>query len=178
MKHPNGRADASHEVFDPFSARWSRRAFVPGDATRTGGAASTFTTVATSFALMHPRIGGSRIVPAVFRLAELARPTLRGSTPRVLIGTLRRSATRRCIDRVGRAARVMHRRLSAAGVPLPATRLSVTWSGPCSASKLGGVPSRERGPQQGRPYVTRVTVSLSTPFARRRSWAFRFPSQV
>jgi len=168
---PNGRADASHEVNQPCSARWSRRAYVPGDATRTGGAASTFTVAARLLHPDAPRIGRHpapthwrlAFVPAVFRLAELARPTLRGSTPRVLIGTLRHSATRRCIDRVVRAPRVMRRRLSAAGVPLPATRLHVTWSGPCSASKLSGVPSRERGPQQGGPFVTRVTVSLSTP---------------
>jgi hypothetical protein len=49
----------------------------------------------------------------------------------------------------------------------------VAWSGPFSASRsLLGFPSRELGRQRGRPVVTRVTVSLSTPFARRRSWGF------
>jgi hypothetical protein len=38
---------------------------------------------------------------------------------------------------------------------------------------LLGFPSRELGRQRGRPVVTRVTVSLSTPFARRRSWGFQ-----
>jgi len=106
------------------------------------------------------------------RCTELARSTLRGSTPRVLIETLRRScATLRCIDpRRAPAARVMRRRLSAPGVPLPALRF--TWPGraPLGVAKLCVFPSRERGRQRGRPFVTRVTVSLSTPVSRRRSW--------
>jgi hypothetical protein len=71
--------------------------------------------------------------------------------------------------------RVMHRRLSAAGVPLPAGRESRGLVGPLSASKLALFPSRELGRQSSRPVVTRVTVSLSTPCARRRSWGFRVP---
>jgi hypothetical protein len=105
-----------------------------------------------------------------FAWRSLAGPTLRGSTPRVLIGTLRhfydaslhRPRRPRC---AGHAPATFCARRSA-------TRdtASVTWSGPFSASKLIGVPSRERGPQQGGPCVTRVTVSLSTPFTRRHSW--------
>jgi len=59
-------------------------------------------------------------------MRELARPTLRGSKPRVLIGTLRRSRRVAASIRVAPPL-VMRRRLSAAGVPLPAVR--VTWPG-------------------------------------------------
>jgi hypothetical protein len=46
----------------------------------------------------------------------------------------------------------------------------VAWSGPFRRRSFLEFPSRERSRLRGRPYVTRVTVSLSTPFARRRSW--------
>ena len=71
------------------------------------------------------------------------------------------------------------RRGSCAGAVLISRRSATrgwghaAWSGPFSASRsLLGFPSRELGRQRGRPVVTRVTVSLSTPFARRRSWGF------
>jgi hypothetical protein len=49
---------------------------------------------------VHPRTGLTLAVPAVFRLAEMARSTLRGSMPRVLAGTLHRPSTCRCIGHV------------------------------------------------------------------------------
>jgi len=172
------RPDASLEVLVPFSARLPRRVCralprAPAIPLRR----LTEFARATSFALMpvqHPPTEWRRpVCPCgLTRCTELARSTLRGSTPRVLIETLRRSrATLRCIDpRRAPATRVMRRRLSAPGVPLPALRF--TWPGraPLGVAKLCVFPSRERGRQRGRPFVTRVTVSLSTPVSRRRSW--------
>jgi hypothetical protein len=124
---------------------------------------------------VHPRTGLTLAVPAVFRLAEMARSTLRGSMPRVLAGMLRHSRLCAAASHAHRA-----RRGSCAGAVLLSRRSAtrgwghVAWSGPFSASRsLLGFPSRELGRQRGRSVVTRVTVSLSTPFARRRSWGFQ-----
>jgi hypothetical protein len=67
-------------------------------------------------------------VPAVFRLAEMAQSTLRGSTPRVLAGTLRRSR-RAPLHRTHAEPTTGHApaRSWSAGVPLPA--VGVTWPG-------------------------------------------------
>src|SRR5688500_13411866 len=66
-------------------------------------------------------------VLAVLRLAELARSTLRGSTPRVLAGTLRRSRRVAASHASEPAASHAPALSSSAGVPLPAGR--VTWPG-------------------------------------------------
>jgi hypothetical protein len=78
-------------------------------------------------------------VLAVLRLAELARSTLRGSTPRVLAGTLRRSRRAAASHASEPAAGHAPARSSSAGVPLPAVR--VTWPGraPFRRSKLAWV---------------------------------------
>jgi hypothetical protein len=78
-------------------------------------------------------------VLAVLRLAELARSTLRGSTPRVLAGTLRRSRRAAASHASEPAASHAPARSSSAGVPLPAVR--VTWPGraPFRRSKLAWV---------------------------------------
>jgi len=144
------RSDASLKVLVPFSARLPRRA-LPGAATRTGDPASTVDRLshATSFALMprgimSPTQWRRPVCPCGFALTKLARSTLRGSTPRVLIETLRRCRDA-SLHRARRPPRVMRRRLSAAGVPLPAIRF--TWPGraPFGVAKLHGFPSRERG---------------------------------
>lgn len=77
---------------------------------------------------VHPRTGLTLAVPAVFRLAEMARSTLRGSTPRVLAGTLRRSR-RAPLHRTHAEPTTGHApALScSAGVPLPT--VGVTWPG-------------------------------------------------
>jgi len=111
-------------------------ALLPGAATRTGDPASTVDRLshATSFALMPVR---HRVSPTqrrrpvcpcgLTRCTEVARSTLRGSTPHVLIETLRRSA-RRCI---GRASAAGHAPATFCG-RRSATRAAVhvAWSGP------------------------------------------------
>jgi len=83
------------------------------------------------------------------------------------------SIMRRCIARIPSPPRVMRRRFLVSRRSATHGWGHVAWSGPFSASRsLLGFPSRELGRQRGRPVVTRVTVSLSTPFARRRSWGF------
>jgi len=78
-------------------------------------------------------------VLAVLRLAELARSTLRGSTPRVLAGTLRRSRRVAASHASEPAASHAPAHSWSAGVPLPAGR--VTWPGraPFRRSKLAWV---------------------------------------
>ena len=143
--------DASLEVLVPCSARLPRRVFVPGGATspaiplrplacvvrppspwcsRAFACDGSFDPLTPSLArdTVHPRTGLTLAVPAVFRLAEMARSTLRGSTPRVLAGTLRRSR-RAPLHRTHAEPTTGHApaRSWSAGVPLPA--VGVTWPG-------------------------------------------------
>jgi hypothetical protein len=150
-KWRDDQPDASLEVLVPCSARLPRRVLCAGRRHLSDHPASTVgPRRPSSFALviafargdapfdarsrgsrvspLHPRTGLTLAVPAVFRLAEMARSTLRGSTPRVLAGTLRRS---RCapLHRTHTEPAAGHApALScSAGVPLPT--VGVMWPG-------------------------------------------------
>jgi hypothetical protein len=144
--------DASLEVLVPCSARLPRRVFVCREAPPLRP--SRFDRWPASSVLLRPGVRvrsramdrsirshrASRAtpcthapaltlaVPAVFRLAEMARSNLRGSTPRVLAGTLRRSR-RAPLHRTHAEPTTGHApaRSWSAGVPLPA--VGVTWPG-------------------------------------------------
>ena len=174
--------------FGPFSARPPRRACA-GSCQLAGCPASTVRRgrhLLRPDASQHraPTHGRRRLVLAVFVLA------LGQSWPGRDCADRRRAfwpgrfafprRAHRCIDsRASRPLRVMRRRLSAAGVPLPARR--VTWPG---RSPFGGeaflgfrpvnVSDRD-GPASG---VTRVTVSLSTPCPDGAPGVPRVPSQA
>jgi hypothetical protein len=123
-------------------------ATLPGAATRTGDPASTVDRLshATSFTLdaswhrVAPTHGGVRSVLAVFRAggvgpidsARIDAARFDRDAPSLLRAT-RVAAS----NRASRPPRVMRRRLSAAGVPLPA-RAVFTWPGraPLSVAKL------------------------------------------
>ena len=196
----DGRPDASLEVSCPLQRSPATSRFcVPGGATSPAIPLRRFTRVVV---LLRPWYRGRAYVAscdapacapatpcthapatlavlAVLRLAKLARSTLRGSTPRVLAGTPRRLVAPLQRTRPS-PPRVMRRRF----LVQPAFRYPRFGSrglvGPLFGGRsFLGFPSRERGRQRGRSVVTRVTVSLSTPFARRRSWGFPdLPSQV
>jgi hypothetical protein len=189
--------DASLEVLVPCSARLPRRVFVPGGATspaiplrplacvvrppspwcsRAFACDGSFDPLTTSLArdTVHPRTGFDAGCPCGFSLG--------GDGP---VDSARIDAARFGWDAppFSSCAAASHARRahhgSCAGAFLVSRRSAtrswghVAWSGPFSASRsLLGFPSRELGRQRGRPVVTRVTVSLSTPFARRRSWGF------
>ena len=170
----DGRPDASLEVSCPLQrSPATSRLYVPGGATSPAIPLRPLTRVVV---LLRPWRSRSRVprascdarmcapatpcthapatlaVLAVLRLAELARSTLRGSTPRVLAGTLRRSRRASL-----RRTRVRARRGSCAGAFLvsrrSATRGSgyVAWSGPFSAVEacLGFRPVNLAGNEAG-----------------------------
>ena len=173
------RSDASLEVLVPFSARLPRRA-LPGAATRTGDPASTVDRLrATSFALMprgttSPTQWRRPVCPCGFALTKLARSTLRGSTPRVLIETLRRLSRR-----VAASIRVARCGSCAGAFLRPAFRYPRGGSrglvGPLSASR-SFVVFRPVNVAGTKPVACHACDGIAfDAFSRRRSWGFRWP---
>jgi hypothetical protein len=190
--------DASLEVLVPCSARLPRRVFVPGGATSPAIPLRPLACVVRPPSPLVVALARGRCTLRWFTHVPRARhraPTHRfdagcpcgfslgGDGP---VDFARIDAARFGWDAppFSSCAAASHARRahhgSCAGAFLVSRRSAtrgwghVAWSGPFSASRsLLGFPSRELGRQRGRPVVTRATVSLSTPFARRRSWGFQ-----
>jgi hypothetical protein len=190
----DGRPDASLEVLCPLQrSPATSRLCVPGGATSPAIPLRPLTRVVVLLRPWH-RVRACRAsCDACTRFRDTVHPrtgdagcpcgfTLGGAGPvdsaRIDAARFGRDASpfssRRCI------ARVRARRESCAGAFFvqPAFRYSRFGLrglvGPLFGGRsLLGFPSRELGRQRGRSVVTRVTVSLSTPFARRRSWGFQ-----
>jgi hypothetical protein len=176
-RRDHDRPDASLEVLVPFSARWSRRASRvlpcgPGDPASIFRRTRRLLARGCFCSLPPPTHRRRPLTLAVLRLVQSGGPsTPRGSTPRVLAGTLRRLATRRCIGRVAPAVWVMRRPLFRAAFRYPHAG-HVAWSGPFRRRSVLGFPSRDQllratgdlACLAHRTRVTRVTVLLSTLF--------------
>ena len=191
----DGRPDASLEVLCPLQrSPATSRLCVPGGATSPAIPLRPLTRVVV---LLRPWYAFARDASTVrcscLRSRDTVHPrtgdagcpcgfTLGGAGPvdsaRIDAARFGRDASpfssRRCIARV----RARRESCACAFFVQPAFRYSRFGLrglvGPLFGGRsLLGFPSRELGRQRGRSVVTRVTVSLSTPFARRRSWGFQ-----
>jgi hypothetical protein len=177
----------------PCSARLPRRSYVPGGATSPAIPLRPLTCVVVLLRPWHRvrAVGASCDAPT--RAARHRAPTHRRRWLSLRFYAWRNWPGRLCADRrrafwPGRFAvlvaslhrtrpsppRVMRRRiLGQPAFRYPRVGLRGLVGPLFGGRSLLGFPSRELGRQRGRPVVTRVTVSLSTPFARRRSWGFQ-----